>query len=559
MDTDKSQYVIRRLQSLKAIRDPFIDEWEQLSKNILSYRGQFNSNEKTRSRKKGSIINNTGMGSSRILASGLMGGVSSPTRPWVSFVTSNQSLMESPNVRVWLTQVQHQVAMVMARSNIYNSLHTVYTELGVFGTGAIGIYEDYDHVIRAESYTAGTYFIDIDDKGTVDTFYREFVMTGADIVSKFGEESLPDSVMNRPDIDLNRLHYDVIHAIEPNKNRKLDSPLAKNKAVSSTYVLRGLVSDNQSGVSTGNKTKVLSESGFDEFPIMSPRWDVIPGDVYGGMCPGMMAIGDVRILQKSENIRFEALEKNVNPVIVRASGIAMDNTPEGGYPPGHVIEVSNMSTDSVKSLYDVNVNLSDMDNTILSIEKRIKTAFFENLFLQMLTSDRREMTANEVDVRSNESLIALGPVLTRLHNELLDPLTDRVFNIMARAGILPEAPEELEDESLRVEYVSTLAKAQRADVSNTIERTAAFIAGLSEVFPDARHKFNSLQAIDEFSLAESVPPKIINSDNDANKMIEQERQAQQQQQQQQMMLEAAKVAPGVMSAVKEGSEMGEGA
>ncbi|PWG73491.1 phage head-tail adapter protein, partial [Enterococcus hirae] len=76
-------------------------------------------------------------------------------------------------------------------------------------------------------------------------------------------------------------------------------------------------------------------------------------------------------------------------------------------------------------------------------------------------SDRREMTAREVQERHEEKLLMLGPVIERVQNELLDPMIDRVFSIALRGNALPPPPEELEGVDLRVEYISILAQAQR--------------------------------------------------------------------------------------------------
>lgn len=557
MKLDDSQYIARRLASLKEIRSPFEEEWLAMSDNILGYRGCFGTKGKKRARKVDTtIINNTASISSAVLSSGLMGGVSSPSKPWVNFVVSNADLMENTDVRIWLEKVEKIVSLVMSKSNIYNSIHTLYSELGVFGTGALGIYEDYNKVIKTECYTAGTYYLDINEDGIVDTFYRELVMTANDIINKFGKDALPDGLLNGRDFDKNSTDFNVIHAVEPNRDIKNDSKLAKDKPFSSTYIYYeswysggGIMNNPPKGM------KVLHKSGYDEFPIMVARWDVIPGDVYGGMYPGLRAIGDTKSLQFTEELKARALEKQVDPPTM--SAISTGNIPDDGLEAGQNYEVDNIRESGIESIYKIDFNLGEVNNSILQMQERIKIAFYENLFLQMLSSDRREMTASEVNARENESLIALGPVLTRLHNECLDPLTDRVFNIIARTGILPDAPPELEGYELNVEYISTLAKAQKADVSNTIERSAAFIAGLSEVFPNARHKMNEFSLINEFSSAIGLPPKSINSDKVASQLVAQEQQQMQEQQQQQMMLEAAKVAPGLAKAGEETETQGQ--
>ena len=77
------------------------------------------------------------------------------------------------------------------------------------------------------------------------------------------------------------------------------------------------------------------------------------------------------------------------------------------------------------------------------MQGHIKEAFYANLFLMMAESDRREITAREIDERREEKMLMLGPVLERLHDELLQPLVARVFRIMTRnGGLIPAAAQK---------------------------------------------------------------------------------------------------------------------
>jgi hypothetical protein len=79
------------------------------------------------------------------------------------------------------------------------------------------------------------------------------------------------------------------------------------------------------------------------------------------------------------------------------------------------------------------------------------------------------MTATEVAERHEEKLLMLGPVLERLHNELLDPLIDTTFSRMIEAGAVPPPPEELLGVELNVEYVSVMAQAMKLTGITSIE------------------------------------------------------------------------------------------
>jgi hypothetical protein len=90
----------------------------------------------------------------------------------------------------------------------------------------------------------------------------------------------------------------------------------------------------------------------------------------------------------------------------------------------------------------------------------------------------------------------LGPVLERLHNELLDPLVDITFTRMLQGGIIPPAPEELQGMDLNVEFVSMLAQAQRAIGTNSVDRFVGNLGQIATMKPDILDKFDSDQWAD---------------------------------------------------------------
>ena len=74
---------------------------------------------------------------------------------------------------------QRLVLDVFARSNTYRALHSMYEELGAYGTSASIIVDDFDSVIHHHTLTAGEYAIASDYRGKVQTLYREFDLTVA--------------------------------------------------------------------------------------------------------------------------------------------------------------------------------------------------------------------------------------------------------------------------------------------------------------------------------------------------------------------------------------------
>jgi len=145
---------------------------------------------------------------------------------------------------------------------------------------------------------------------------------------------------------------------------------------------------------------------------------------------------------------------------------------------------------------------------------RIQQSFFADLFLMLATAgpDQR-MTATEVAERHEEKLLMLGPVLERLHNELLEPLIDITFDHMARDGALPPPPDALEGQDLSVEFISMLAQAQRAIGVNSVDRLLGTVGAISQWNQEVLDKIDVDAVVDTYADKLGVPPELIVSDD----------------------------------------------
>ena len=507
----------KRLEHLRSERSSFIALYRELSDYHLAHRGRFLTSDRNKGYKRNTKqINNTSRLSSRILASGLMAGITSPARPWFRLSTGDNELDDSVAVKMWLHEVQQVMYKVFAQSNTYNSLHQLYSELGVFGTGAMGIFHDFENVIWCKPYTVGSYMIGLNGQNVSDTFYREYEITVAQTIKQFGIENVSDHVKEQWEKGNSEAWVKIVHLIEPNDDRDNISPLASDKAWRSVYY----------EAATGardSKDKFLRRSGFDGFPIVTPRWDVTAEDVYATDCPGITALGDTKALQLGERRMYQALDKVVNPPLQGPS--SMKNKMSGNTVGANDVIWHEQNSEGLRSIYDFRPDMNAIMAVNKETEDRIRRAFYEDLFLMLANTDRRQITAREVAEKHEEKLLMLGPVLERLHTELLDPLIDRTFSILQSNGVLPLPPPELQNRELTVEYVSVLAQAQRLVATGAIDRLTQFTGSIAAVWPEARHKIDAARAIDEYAESLGVDPSMIRSDKDVAAAVEAERQA----------------------------------
>lgn len=490
---------MRRKQSLWNERSGWMTQWRDQRDMLMPDAGQFYDLDRDRGENRHtSILDNTGQRSLSVLAAGLVAGATSPARPWFRLTTTDSALMEREEVKLWMHKVSRVMREIFARSNTYRALHQTYEELGAFGTGVTIIKPNFANVVHHSPLTIGSYALAANADGVVDTIVREVPMTVEQIVGEFGLENVCSQTKNRWD----RHDYDawitVYHEISPRKDREYGKRDAKNKPFKSCYY-----------EATGDGTKPLRESGYDEFPALAPRWVARGSSVYGSG-PGREALGDIQSLQSEQLQKAKAIDYKVDPPLGMPA--SMKNDQKDLLPGGITYYTNGAAADSIRSLYDVNLDLQHLLLDMQDVRSRIRSSFYVDLFLMLANDTRSNITATEVAERHEEKLLMLGPVLERLHNELLSPKIDITFAMMLRAGIVPTPPRELQGMDLKVEFVSTLAQAQRAVGLASVDRLLGTVGNIAAVKPDVLDKLDTDQIVDAYSDMLGVDPDLIVAD-----------------------------------------------
>lgn len=508
---------------LKTERQSFIPHYQDLADYINPRGAQFTTYDTNRGEKRNQlIVDSTASFAARTLSSGMMSGITSPARPWFRLTTPNPDMAEFGPVKEWLHYVSERMTTIYLRSNVYNILPTLYKSLGVFGTPAMGVFEDLDTTIHCHSFPVGSFMIGTSDKGRVVVFCREFTRTVRQIVETFGrtreKSGSPDwsniskHVKSCYDNGEYETKIDVVHLIAPNELFDETSPLAAHKRFASCYYEQGTLPGAPMTTSASFDTNtILSESGFDLFPILAPRWEVNGEDIYATDCPGMMALGDIKALQTMQRRKAQGLEKMINPPLKGPASLVNKNV---SLLPGAVsyLDVS-QGGQSLEPIHQVNLQIDHLRLDILDHQQRIKKAFFEDLFLMLAETDRREITAREIDERREEKFLVIGPVLEQLNQDLLGPLIDITFQMMQRQGLIPEPPEELAGQNLKVEYISVMAQAQKLIGLGGLERFTSYITSVAAIEPRVLDKYDSDQAADVYGDLCSVAPGVVRSDD----------------------------------------------
>jgi len=136
------------------------------------------------------------------------------------------------------------------------------------------------------------------------------------------------------------------------------------------------------------------------------------------------------------------------------------------------------------------------------------------------------MTATEVNAREFKMLEQFAPTLGRLQEDLLDPMVEGTYQILARAGELPEPPEGLTFTELDIEYIGPIPLAMKQAEANAIITYLGQTAGLAEVYPDLRLLPDQVKIGRRMGYTLGVDADLMHSDDEveqAKAQIETER------------------------------------
>jgi hypothetical protein len=517
MELNHRKKLLQRWGELKQERASWVPHWQEISDHILPRSGRFFSQDRNRGEKRYNKINDsTGTKALRTLAAGMMSNMTSPARPWFRLSTSDPKLDESDAVKQWLADVQQLMNMVFNKSNTYRALHSMYEELGAYGTSSAIVLPDFNNVLHITTLTAGEYAIGTDHMGNVNTLYREFDMTVAQVVEEFGIENCSTSVKQAFERGSLDKWVTIIHAIEPRKNRDMKKKDAKNMAFTSCYFEPG---DQSEGY--------LRESGFKRFPALCPRWSISGGDIYGNS-PGMEVLGDIKQLQHEQTRKAQGIDYMTKPPLQappNMKGREVDTLPGG------ITYVEQTTGGGIKTAFDARIDLNHLLTDIQDVRQRISSGFYADMFLMMANDQRSGITATEVAERHEEKMLMLGPVVERLHNEILSPLIDMTFDRMVEAQIIPPPPEEIAGMELNVEFVSVLAQAQRAVATSSVDRFIGNLGAVAQYKPEVLDKLDADKWADEYADMLGVNPNILVPKDKVDAVRMQRAQAAQAQQQ----------------------------
>ena len=503
----------RRLKTLQSQRSNWEKHWQELADYMLPRKADITKKRTQGDKRTELIYDGTAVHAVELLSSSLHGMLTSPSTPWFSMRYRDPSLQNDDMANEWLELCMDQMYQAFNRSNFQQEIHELYYDLVVFGTAAFYVEGDREGLRFSTRHIAEVTVAE-DANGKVDTVYRKFKITARAAAQRFGEENLPTQMVKDLKNDPHKEH-DLIHVVFPRGETK--GKVAKNKPVASVYYHL----DSRS---------LISEGGFDDFPFMVPRFVKDSVSTYG-RSPAMNALPDVKMVNKMSETTIRAAQKQIDPPLM---------VPDDGFvlpvrtTPGALNFYRTGTRDRLEPL-----QIGANNPLGLNMEEQRRNAIRQAFYVdQLLMSQGPAMTATEVLQRNEEKMRLPGPVLGRLQSELLQPLISRSFALLLRNGLLPAAPEQLQDQDIDIEYVSPLAKAQKLTDLQSMLRGFEVMMQVAEIAPVMDY-LDSDKLVQYLVEVTGIPARVIRSDEEVARMRRQQQQeAQKQAEMEQQMMQA---------------------
>ena len=508
-------YVKKRLVAMESNRGTWEDHWQEILDYVMPRKADITTVRSKGTKRTEVLFDSTAVTANTLLSASLQGTLTSPSLPWFSIKLRDKIINEDHDTQMWLEDTARRMYDAFNDANFNTEVHEMYLDLTSIGTGCLFVEEHKDgfsnNGIHFKTLHINEFYVQENNNGFIDTVYRKYKMSARQALQEFGEENLGEKVLEaakqKPEKE-----FSFIHAVEPTA----DYERATGKTATKLPV-------HSCHVCIEDKMKVRT-GGYNEFPYLVPRWAKATGEIYG-RSPSYNALPDIKTLNKAVEIGLKAWAKAIDPpLLVQDDGDIgrVRTTPAG------ITVIRNDG--AIKPLQTgSNWQITDMKET--QLRTAIRQAYYSD---QLQLQEGPQMTATEVQVRYELMQRLLGPTLGRFQSEFLNPLIERVFGIMFRAGALLPPPDSIQEAKMDIEYVGPLARSQRMEEAQAIDKLYQLAANVSQIDPSIMDNINHDEAIRMRATLLGVPKSILISRDD----VAEKREAQQQAAMEQQMLMA---------------------
>jgi hypothetical protein len=532
MSTDLATETLDRWNQMKSKRQRWDTVWDLAARYCMPRKGDILSQSTFRVEPDTNIYDSTAEEACDLGAAGMMTHLMPAGEKWFRFQPKDKNA--SDDLRAWFDQVTDITTDAIYSSNFYLTAHEDCIDGLAFGTSAylLDKGDNDEEPLNFTSVPVGTFCIEENCYGRVDTVGREWKWTVRQAVQRWGEDKLGEQQKKafRSDkaAERNR-EFTYLHFVEPRKDSgyKGGHVSGTKRPIRSLYIC---IEDKQ----------VIEEEGYYTMPYFCSRLSRTNNQPYGSG-PGIKCLPETRLVNGMERDILIWIELMGNPpwLMPEDGGFTPDNRP-GGIT---YWDSTNQNNKPEQIQMKNRPDLAEMKTE--QKRERIRRAFYNDLF-QMLTNmdeQKREKTAYEVQQMVAEKLLLFSPLFARYVVEKLNPMLSRVFDMLFRNGSYPPLPVGLQQGSgYDITYISKIALAIKAAETQSFVTMLQLIASAAAIDPSVVNVVNVRDGIRDVARNLGVSSKLIRSNRDVDRLTAQQQKALQEAQAAQTMEMATRSA-----------------
>jgi hypothetical protein len=507
------------------------------------------------------IVDTTHLLALRSFVAGFLEGNTSASRQWYRFGTGDRDIDMQPENHKWLDIFNARSLRALNVSNFYNSAGLFYYDLGVFNSGAHYIEELPDKSLFWHILTPGSYYVINNGYGEAIEMVREFSLRVKAVVETYGRRtdsggfdwSNISSSTKKMYEDGNYTEYiDIAQVICKNDDFDPSLPVGgiNRQWISYTYEVGGV---RGNFISTGFQQRVEHEGDGNKFLRLSysKRKPFILGKTasstnfeYGETGPTLDALGLIKSLNKKAIAKDRALEHIVSPAVQGPSSLRKSyvTTASNKFVP---LDPTSYTKGGLKPIFEISPAIGAVIQDMDDLRKIVDRHYFAD-FLLYLTKNPKTRTATETDAILNEQQRVIGPQLQSLNWTYNIPVAEFVADfVLDTDSELPPPPPSLQGRSLKPEFISIFAQAQRAADLPSIERYVQMVGGVAQMNPRVLDKINLDKLADLYEDRLYLPEGLNRGQEEVEVMREQAMREQQRQKELEVLTQMSAAAKNV--------------
>lgn len=438
---------------------------------------------------------------------------------WLNLVLRNEpNLTDDGEVSAFLKELMRRMLSVAQQSNTEADFRMLWRAALMVGGGASIVDEDDIYTLWHHHVPIGDYALATSHRGQVDTLYREFSLTLRAAVQQFGLENLCEDSQRKYREGSKNWNdpIAIVQAIEPRPKGKRRSEDGKPLA-NTEMAWRSVYWERDSKKDAG----VLRESGYVVFPVLAPRYEAMGVYGYG---PGCIALPHVRSLQHRHHRLAECIDW-------KTKGLFSAPTMAGGssqWRPGGRVLIDSPNPQPIRNVVDNNSDINHLLMDIQDVREQVRRVMHADTFTLLSSIDAKNVTAEAVMSKRQEKFDILGPLTSRMLNEMARPWVDICYAYMERRGMVPEIPPVLAElrATIDPEFESVLAKSAKTQKITSLQGFIATSRAIVDLDKRAAHKLKPFDLINSAAKSFDIDPESLRSNDEAQRIADAEAKAQ---------------------------------